>query len=210
MSISRRLAVLLFNVVLLALLWQVYAPHQDAWRKAAGWGDAPPEVRTDVMRQLAVFQDGYRRRDIKQLDTFMDRVFSREQPIVLATMPGEIYVGHSGATEIVRSDWESWGDCRFRLEETQVSALGNVAWFATAGSVKFDLSRFLVLPLRLTGVMVNEDGTWKIRQMQFQFDLDLSGLLVVDILLAIWMGVNVVLLALAVYRRRARHVAAVA
>lgn len=201
MSISKRILVLLFNALLIVLLWLLYIPHQEAWRNAAAWGSAPPQVRTDVLRQLKLFQDGYTRRDVKQLDVFMDRTFSRQRPIVLGTMPGEIYVDYDRATELVRSDWESWGDCRFRLDETQVSAVGDVAWFATVGSVKFDLSRFLVLPLRLTGVMVNENGTWKIRQAQFQFDLDLSTLLVADFLLLIWLALNLMLLALQVYRR---------
>jgi hypothetical protein len=201
MSISKRILILLFNVLLFALLWNVYIPHQKAWRKAAAWGNATPEVRTDVLRQLQLFQDGYTKRDVKQLDAFMDRVFSRERPVVLGTMPGEIYIDYSAAAEVVRTDWESWGDCRFRLDETEVSSVGDVAWFATVGSVKFDLSRFLVLPLRLTGVMVNEHGTWKIRQAQFQFDLDLSPLLAADFLLVIWMAINLVLLAIAVYRR---------
>lgn len=201
MSISKRIFILLFNVLLFVLLWLIYIPHQDAWRKAATWGSATPEVRNDVLRQLQLFQDGYTKRDARQLDAFMDRVFSRQRPIVLGTMPGEIYIDYSGASEVIRNDWESWGDCRFRLDETQVSAVGDVAWFATVGSVKFDLSRFLVLPLRLTGVMVNENGTWKIRQAQFQFDLDISTLLVADFLLVIWMAINLVLLAAAVYRR---------
>ena len=200
MSISKRILILLFNALLIVLLWLLYIPHQEAWRNAAAWGSATPEVRTDVLRQLQLFQDGYTKRDVKQLDAFMDRVFSRQRPIVLGTMPSEIYVDYNGATEVVRSDWESWGDCRFRLDETQVSAVGDVAWFATVGSVKFDLSRFLVLPLRLTGVMVNENGTWKIRQAQFQFDLDLSALLVVDFLLVIWVALNLMLLAIEVYR----------
>lgn len=201
MSISKRILILLFNALLIVLLWLHYIPHQEAWRNATAWGSATPEVRTDVLRQLQLFQDGYTKRDVKQLDAFMNRVFSRQRPIVLGTMPSEIYVDYNGATEVVRSDWESWGDCRFRLDETQVSAVGDVAWFATVGSVKFDLSRFLVLPLRLTGVMINENGTWKIRQAQFQFDLDLSALLLVDFLLVIWAALNLMLLAIEVYRR---------
>ncbi len=105
---------------------------------------------------------------------------------------------------MIKTDWESWGDCRFRLGETHVSAAGDVAWFATVGSVTFDLSRFLVLPVRLRGVMVNEGGAWRIRQAQFQFDLDLSGLLLVDLLLLAWMAVNLAWLAAVVFGRRRR------
>jgi hypothetical protein len=201
MAIVRRVLILAFSVALCALVWVVYQSHQEPWRKAETWGTAPPDVRAGVLGQLAAFQDGYARRDTTQVPAFMDRLFSRDRPIVLGTMPGEIYVGYERAAEVVRTDWESWGDCRFRLDETQVSAAGSVAWFATVGSVQFDLSRFLVLPLRLTGVMVSEAGAWKIRQAQFQFDLDLSALLALHALLLIWAGVNLVWLAAVVVRR---------
>jgi hypothetical protein len=201
MSVPKRVLVLLFNIMLFSLLWVIYLPHQGAWRKAPEWGAAPVEVRAAVLGQLEVFQDGYTRRDGKQLATFMNRVFSRQRPVVLGTMPGEIYVGYEAAAEVIRTDWESWGDCRFRIAESQVSAIGDVAWFATPGAVKFDLSRFLVLPLRLTGVMAKEAGGWKIRQAQFQFDLDLSTLLLVDLLLLIWLATNLVLLSMAIRRR---------
>lgn len=197
----KRAAILAFNVLLVFLVWALYQPHQDAWQKAADWGDAAPDVRTAVLAQLGAFQDGYTKRDTGQVDAFMSRLFSRERPLVLGTMPGEIYAGYERAGEVIRTDWESWGECRFRLDHTQVSAAGNVVWFATVGSVKFDLSRYLVLPLRLTGVMVNEEGAWKLRQAQFQFDLDLSPLLVLNMVLLAWLGFNAVWLLVGVWRR---------
>jgi hypothetical protein len=204
MTILRRILILAFSVLLVFLVWALYIPRQGAWRKAATWGNAAPEVRAAVLSQLGAFQDGYTNRDPGQVAAFMDRVFSKARPVVLGTMPGEIYVGYDAATELVTTDWESWGDCRFRIDETQVSAAGDVAWFATPGSVTFDLSRFLVLPLRLSGVMVNEHGSWKVRQAQFQFDLDLSTLLVLDVVLLVWVGVNTVWLLVVVYRRLRR------
>ncbi len=204
MPMIKRAFMLLFSVLLFVLLWNLYTPHQDAWRAAPQWGNASPELRSAVLSQLQKFQDGYTRRDVKQLDIYMNGVFSRERPVVLGTMPGEIYAGYPEVARLIRGDWESWGDCRFRLDQTQVSAVGNVAWFATVGSVKFDLSRYLVLPLRLTGVMVNEDGVWKIRQAQFQFDLDLSNLLLAQALTAAWIAVNALLIGISGYRKFAR------
>lgn len=202
MAVLRRVAILGFNIVLFYLLWSVYAPRQGAWRDAPAWGSAGPEVRAAVVGQLRAFQEGYSRRNPAAVPGFVDTLFSRDHPVVLGTMPGEIFAGSERVAEVIRSDWESWGDCRFRVDESHVSAAGDVAWFATVGSVNFDVSRFLVLPLRLTGVMVNEGGAWRIRQAQFQFDLDLSGLLLVDLLLVAWMAVNLAGLAAAVFRRR--------
>jgi hypothetical protein len=201
LAIVKRAAILVFNALLVLLVWALYQPHHDAWQKGPTWGNAAPDVRAAVLGQLSAFQDGYAKRDTGQVDAFMSRLFSRDHTLVLGTMPGEIYPGYARASEIIRTDWESWGDCRFRIDQTQVSAVGDVAWFATVGSVKFDLSRFLVLPLRLSGVMVNEQGTWKLRQAQFQFDLDLSPLLVLNMVLLVWLGVNAVWLLVVAYRR---------
>jgi len=204
-AIWRRVAILGFNIVLFYLLWSVYSPRQDEWRHAPAWGSAPPMVREAVLAQLRAFQEGYARRDPAAVPGFVERLFSREHPLVLGTMPREIFAGTDRVEQVVRTDWESWGDCHFQVDESHVSAAGDVAWFATPGSVTFDLSRFLVLPLRLTGVMVNENASWRIRQAQFQFDLDLGGLLLVDLLLLAWMVANAAFLAAAVMRRRPRR-----
>jgi hypothetical protein len=63
-----------------------------------------------------------------------------------------------------------------------------------------DLSSYLVLPLRLTGVMVKENGFWKFQQMQFQFDLDLTNVLVTIVLMIIWFLVSLLSLTFVVVR----------
>lgn len=191
-KVLHRAFILAFSLLLFALSWTIYEPKQERWQRAATWGSATPEVRAAVISQLRAFQDGYTKRDTKQVGAFMDRLFSRDHPVILGTLPTEIYVGYDEAAELVRTDWESWGNCRFRTDEAEVSAGGDVAWFAAVGMVTFDLSRFLVLPLRLSGVMVNEHGEWKIRQAQFQFDLHLGPLLVLQIALLVWVGVSLV------------------
>jgi hypothetical protein len=201
MKILHRGLVLAFSLLLFVLSWTVFEPKQGLWQKAAAWGQAPPRVRTAVITQLRAFQDGYTGRNTRQVGAFMDRLFSRHNAVVLGTLPREVYVGYDRAAEVIRTDWESWGDCQFRIEDAQVSAVGDVAWFATVGSVRFDLSRFLVLPLRLSGVMVNESGAWRLRQLQFQFDLDLNPLLASQMVLLLWAGVNLIWLLATVFRQ---------
>ena len=72
-----------------------------------------------------------------------------------------------------------------------ISTQGNVAWISTIGFVEFDLSRFLVLPLRFSGVLVLEDFGWKFQQVQFQFDLDSSFTVMAILLLWILFGLSV-------------------
>lgn len=195
-----RVLLLGLNVLLVGLVWMLFQPHQAKWRDAPRWASPPPGVRTAVISQLRVFQEGYAKRDTSQVGPFVERLFSRDQPVVLGTLPGEIYAGTDAVSALISTDWESWGDCRFRLEDTHIASSGGVAWFATVGTVRFDLSRFLVLPLRLSGVMVNEDGAWRIRQLQFQFDLDLSPLLALLMVLLVWFATNAWLLGLDVSR----------
>ncbi len=53
--------------------------------------------------------------------------------------------------------------------------------------------------------MVNENLAWKVRQAQFQFDLDLSNLLLAQALTAAWIAVNALLLAIFAYRKLGGH-----
>jgi len=104
----------------------------------------------------------------------MDRLFSRSNILVLVTMPGEIFNGFTEASDRVSSDWLYWGDVTLLVESSNISAVDSVAWFSMIGNLEFDLSRFLDLPLRVTGLMVKQEQAWKFQQLQFQFDLDTS------------------------------------
>ena len=198
MALTRRLAATALNVGLLALVFMVYThPHAGVYGKSDafvfGRGNAPAEVRDAVVRQLEAFQDGYRRRDLAALRAFSSRLMA-DEVTALGTMPKEIYAGRAAVNDLVRTDWESWGDCTFFPRTAYVSSRGDVAWFAMIGYVEFDLSRFLVLPLRVSGVLTRSTMAWTFSQLQFQFDLDLTFLLLTDILLIAWLVVNVALL----------------
>jgi hypothetical protein len=196
----------MFIFLLFFILTRAYQNlHPAAWEAPDAFpfsrGNAPAEVRDQVLSQLADFQDGYTRRDTALLRPFMAGLFSTENTLVLGTMPQEACIDYDMARRLVRSDWLSWGDCTFHVANSHVSSSGDVAWFSTVGRVKSDLSRFLVLPLRLTGVMVNEKAAWKFRHLQFQLDLDLSGTLVATILLLGWLVFSILLLLITLVRK---------
>lgn len=163
-------------------------------------GNAPDSTRKQVISQLYKFQDGYTKRDVNQVEPFMYSLYSKDNTLILGTMPGEIYSGYSKATELVKSDWESWGDCRFAMDSANISASGNTAWFSVSGYVKFDLSRLLVIPLRLTGVMVRGNGSWKFQQQQFQFDIDFSFSILASILLFTWLVIDMIILIIFIFK----------
>jgi len=192
MNILKNVLKIFFIILVLFLQLSTFKnQHQDYYGAGGKFiysrGNAPEAVRTEIIDQLHAFQEGYTKRDTSLLGHFMDQLFSRESIVILGTMPQEIYVGFDEATYLVESDWLEWGDCRFIVDNAQVSSAGNVAWLSTIGYVEFDLSRFLVWPLRLSAVTVKEGGVWKFQQVQFQFDLNLVMSLGVIILLLSWL-----------------------
>ncbi len=170
-------------------------------------GNAPDSIRKEVLEQLHKFQEGYTKRDVSRVEPFMESLYSKENTLILGTMPREIYYGYERATGLVKSDWESWGDCHFAMDSANISYAGNVAWFSARGYVKFDLSSLLVIPLRLTGVMVKENGNWRFQQQQFQFDVDFSFSMLATVLLFIWLVVNVISLVIVLVKSLKKRVA---
>jgi len=181
---------------------RILSPATAAFSK----GNAPDSTRKQIIGQLNKFQEGYSKRDTSQVDAFMESLYSRENVLILGTSPGEVFIGYDRAKHLVKSDWESWGDCRFAVDSANISSEGDIAWFATKGYVEFDLTKLLVLPLRLTGIMVKEDQVWKFRQQQFQFDIDFSFSLMAILILSVWILVSLVTLVTVIVRTvRARR-----
>jgi hypothetical protein len=131
-------------------------------------GDAPELVRAEVLVALRAFQDGYRKRDPKELDAFMQLLFQETgKPLLLGTDTGEWVSGYRSVGQFIREDWLKWGDFKFNVEDSIVSSSGDVAWTASVGSLHVgQLDR----PLRFSTVLARGDHRWLFRQVQFQWD----------------------------------------
>jgi len=179
-------------------------PHKTFYNNPDAYvfskGNADPEIRNQIEQKLRQFQEGYEARDTTVLYYFMDDLFSQENILILGTMPNEIYSGYDEASDLVRSDWLHWGDVRLLVQNANISTQGNVAWISTIGFVEFDISRFLVLPLRFSGILVHEDFGWKFQQVQFQFDLDSSFTVMAILLLWLLFGLSILRLFYLLYR----------
>jgi hypothetical protein len=199
------LKVLFISILLYTVIIILDHPHSDYYDAKDDYifssGNAPDSVRSEIVEKLNKFQAGYTQRDTTQLKPFMDQLFSHENTLVLGTMPNEILIGHKRVSRLVFSDWMTWGDCTFLMNNAHISTSGDVAWISTIGYVKFDMSRYLILPLRLSAVMVKENLTWKFQYMQFQFDLDFTFLLLTIILLMIWLMVSLAVLTVMIVKR---------
>lgn len=210
MRIALRVVNVLFVALLLLLSTTIlgdryHGSFPPAGSFPYGAGNAHDGVRSEIVDTLSLFQEGYIERDPAALEPFVARLLSPANIVILGTMPNEIYLGIDAASDLVRTDWQSWGDCRFDLENAHVSADGDTAWFSTIGYVEFDLSSLLVLPLRLSGVLVREDGAWRFQQLQFQFDLDLSLLILMNVVLSIWLAIQLIGLTVVVTRHLRRR-----
>lgn len=155
-------------------------------------GNSPDSIRLEILSQLWKFQDGYSKRDPEIINAFMESLYSKDNILILGTMPEEVFIGYERATQLVKTDWESWGDCKFGIDSAHISSSGNTAWFSTRGYVEFDMSRLLVLPLRLSGVLVKEDHEWKFRQQQFQFDVDFTFSLIATLVISVWILISII------------------
>ena len=200
----KRVLLTAFNVLLLFILLFAVGKTDDLYFDAGqafpfSAGNATGEVRSEIMQLLDDFQDGYTRRNPSQAEAFAARLFSADTIVILGTMPNEIYIGYEEATRLVERDWKNWGDCRFLMENAQISVSGDAAWFSTIGTVRMDGVN-IVLPLRLSGVLAEDDGTWRFQQLQFQFDLNLRFLFLVISLLLGWLVVNVLLVCFQVFQ----------
>ena len=206
MDITRRILMLVLNLAcLFSVLIAFRHPHKEFYNgtndPVYSAGNAPQNVRAEIITQLEQFQAGYTRRDLDQLDPFMEALFSEQDILVLGTMPDEVYIGRRKVSRLVYADWNAWGDCTFLIDNAHISSVGDVAWLSTIGIVRFDVPRFLVLPLRLSAVMVKEGPNWKFQFMQFQFDLNLISLFLTAILLIVWFAVNLVSLTVCIVQK---------
>ena len=131
-------------------------------------GDAPALVRAKVIASLRAFQDGYVRRDPKELDSFVHRLFAdNDEILLLGTDAGEWVRGHRAVAEFIGDDWAKWGDFRFAVDDSVVWSSGDVAWIASVGVVN---EQGVNRPLRFSAILTRHGSDWLFRQVSFQWD----------------------------------------
>ena len=131
-------------------------------------GDAPAPVRAQVLVALRAFQEGYIRRDPKELDSFMDRLFPENSDILLLGTDADEWVrGYRPVADFIRTDWLKWGDFRFAVDDSIVWSSGDVAWIASVGAVR---EQGVDRPLRFSAILTRNGNNWLFRQLHFQWD----------------------------------------
>jgi ketosteroid isomerase-like protein len=92
----------------------------------------------EIRSLMQTFQDGYTRRDLSQVDSFME-LFTKDAEVVGTNgiKPGmdEWYTDRTSARELVAGDWEGWGDLRLDLDSMSIHSRGDVGWVAATATV---------------------------------------------------------------------------
>lgn len=93
-------------------------------------------VEREIREMLARFQEGYARKDMAALDSFMREMFVEcDDLLVVGTSSDEWCEGFDAVTELVGRDWEQWGGFSLDLEKASVTVKGSVGWVAAWGTV---------------------------------------------------------------------------
>lgn len=131
-------------------------------------GDAPPSVRGAVQVALRGFQEGYVKRDPRELDSFMNRLFAKNDDVLLlGTDAGEWARGYPAVAAFIKTDWLEWGDFRFAADDSIIWSSGDVAWIASVGAVRGHGSD---RPVRFSAILTRNGNSWLFRQVHFQWD----------------------------------------
>lgn len=99
------------------------------------------QVNNELKEILNVFNEAYIKRDINEIDSFMDKLFDKDESVtVVGTCDGEWCIGYEEVKDIFLSDWEYWGDLRVKIDEATVIELDNTAIIYTPGTVKYSFN----------------------------------------------------------------------
>jgi ketosteroid isomerase-like protein len=127
--------------------------------------NADAATSTAVWDTIQSMADAYGRRD---LEGFMSHFVDADDVFIFGTGADERRLGGGAIREQVLRDWGQTDTIAMSFESPIVSRHGPVAWLAVEGH--FDLSaggEEMSVPARLTAVLQEMDGGWKVAQAHF-------------------------------------------
>lgn len=95
----------------------------------------------DIRNVLQKFQNGYIHRDLSRIDEF-SALFAQADDIELIGIGAyerggtEWFIGLEKIQEIIRSDWEFWGNVVIDVEGAAIHTRGETAWVTTTGTLE--------------------------------------------------------------------------
>ena len=164
---------LLFLLLLLYLLFRIWLEGRREQRSPGTIpGDVLPEnLRENALRPLRRLNVYYEKRDPEQADACIDEVMLPDRILILGTNPGEIFHGRECAKGLLRGDWKYWGQLALEVDTTSLCRTGGILYFACRGRIRLDRIRLRV-PVRITGVLEEQNDRWYISKIQFIHNLN--------------------------------------
>lgn len=168
MRIFTKCLCFIFLSVLIYLIFSIWAEADievDCPRAIPG-EELSVDLRNGALRPLKVLDGYYQMRDPKLVEACIDETIVSDEILILGTNPGEIFQGRDGARNLLLGDWNYWGHFYLDWERASLSSVGDAIYFAVNSKVNLDIYHFMI-PVRVTGVLVERDGQWYISKMQF-------------------------------------------
>ena len=139
--------------------------------------DLPEELREAALRPLKLLNGYYEKRDPEQADACIDETMLPDNMRILGTNPDEIFYGRQGARWLLQGDWKHWGQLALDTDQTALCRAGSALYYVLRGKIRLDYVRFRI-PIRITGILEEQNGLWYISKMQFVNNLNSNYLVV--------------------------------
>ena len=137
----------------------------------------PEELREAALRPLKQLNMYYEKRDPGQADACIDETILPDNMRILGTNPDEIFYGREGASWLLQGDWKHWGQLALDVEQTALCRAGGALYFVVHGGIRLDYVHFRI-PIRITGILEEQDSLWYISKLQFVNNLNSNYLVV--------------------------------
>jgi len=203
-----KVSTMLFCGVLVLFMLNEVSSNKQELKKEKNYatGNSTQEDRRAITNTLTVLQQGYSERNVSKVDYYLNKTIDTTAIVILGTNPDEVFIGKEGAHRLFYGDWAYWGDVKLNLEKAHISRLNNTAYIALTGTVKIDIWK-ISFPLRITGVMVNQNSKWLINKLQFQYDLNTNYIIfgmIASLLVAVSFTLLVVMVLIRFISKRLR------
>ena len=139
------------------------------------------ELRENALRPLRQLNAYYAKRDPELADVCINETILPDDMLILGTNPGEVFHGRKWTKHLLQCDWKYWGQLTLDVDRSAFYRVGNVLYFILPAQVRLDYWRFRI-PVRITGILEEQDGLWYISKLQFINNLNSA------YVLAAWIG----------------------
>ena len=169
-------------IFLILLLYLILRGYLDSRRELRSPGEVkgetlPDDLREAALRPLRALGTYYDKRDAELADACIDDTMLPDELVILGTNPREIFHGRDGARQLLTSDWKYWGQVTYFTDDTSLFREGDSIYFVLRGKINLNILHFLI-PLKMTDVLKEKDGIWRISKIQFANELESSYLII--------------------------------